>query len=195
MTKILSVVALAALAVAANACTAGANDEVADDSQAQSAELKGEDNAGIAEVRRATAKYHDVNVALADGYHPDAHCVAIPGGGMGIHYLNFELLGRPPEQNRPAILLYEPTADGLRLVGVEWFTPVFVNGAPWFQPASVPPPPPYNDAPVILGRAFHGPMPGHNDQMPWHYDLHAWIWKHNPAGMFEDWNPAVTCPQ
>jgi hypothetical protein len=23
---------------------------------------------------------------------------------------------------------------------------------------------------------------------------HAWIWKHNPAGMFADWNPEVTCP-
>jgi hypothetical protein len=26
------------------------------------------------------------------------------------------------------------------------------------------------------------------------YVLHAWIWKHNPAGMYEDWNPLVTCP-
>jgi hypothetical protein len=26
------------------------------------------------------------------------------------------------------------------------------------------------------------------------YVLHAWIWKINPAGMFEDWNPNVTCP-
>ena len=23
---------------------------------------------------------------------------------------------------------------------------------------------------------------------------HAWIWKHNPAGMFADFNPEVTCP-
>jgi hypothetical protein len=26
------------------------------------------------------------------------------------------------------------------------------------------------------------------------YVLHAWIWKNNSAGIFEDWNPAVTCP-
>ena len=26
------------------------------------------------------------------------------------------------------------------------------------------------------------------------YILHAWIWKNNPAGMFEDWNPKVSCP-
>ena len=22
---------------------------------------------------------------------------------------------------------------------------------------------------------------------------HAWVWKHNPAGMFADWNPEVSC--
>jgi len=26
------------------------------------------------------------------------------------------------------------------------------------------------------------------------YIHHAWVWKHNPAGMFADWNPEVTCP-
>ena len=26
------------------------------------------------------------------------------------------------------------------------------------------------------------------------YIAHAWIWKHNPAGMFADWNPEVSCP-
>jgi hypothetical protein len=26
------------------------------------------------------------------------------------------------------------------------------------------------------------------------YVLHAWIFEHNPAGMFEDWNPRVVCP-
>jgi len=25
------------------------------------------------------------------------------------------------------------------------------------------------------------------------YILHAWVWKNNPSGMFEDWNPAVSC--
>jgi hypothetical protein len=23
--------------------------------------------------------------------------------------------------------------------------------------------------------------------------LHVWLWKHNPSGMFADWNPNVTC--
>jgi hypothetical protein len=27
-----------------------------------------------------------------------------------------------------------------------------------------------------------------------HYDLHVWLWKDNPEGMFTPTNPAVTCP-
>jgi hypothetical protein len=30
--------------------------------------------------------------------------------------------------------------------------------------------------------------------MPIHYDLHVWLYKHNPAGMFAAWNPRVSCP-
>jgi hypothetical protein len=29
--------------------------------------------------------------------------------------------------------------------------------------------------------------------MPEHYDLHAWVWQANPAGMFAAWNPTVSC--
>jgi hypothetical protein len=25
------------------------------------------------------------------------------------------------------------------------------------------------------------------------YILHAWVWQHNPNGIFEDWNPTVHC--
>ena len=25
------------------------------------------------------------------------------------------------------------------------------------------------------------------------YELHAWIWRPNPSGIFKDWNPSVTC--
>jgi hypothetical protein len=26
------------------------------------------------------------------------------------------------------------------------------------------------------------------------YILHAWIWRYNPSGIFQDWNPMVSCP-
>ena len=132
----------------------------------------------IAQVRQATAKYHDVNEALADGYIPVSGCEAIPGMGvMGIHYLNPALasdLAVAPLA--PDLLLYVPSGDGLRLVGVEYWV------------ASVGQP-----TPSVLGQTFDGPMAGHSPGMPEHYDLHAWVWQANPAGMFAAWNPTVSC--
>jgi len=44
--------------------------------------------AQLAEVRAATARYHDLDAALADGYIPVSPCVAEAGlGGMGYHFL------------------------------------------------------------------------------------------------------------
>jgi hypothetical protein len=52
----------------------------------------------------------------------------------------------------------------------------------------------FNPAPSVLGQTFDGPMAGHNPSMPWHYDLHVWLWAHNPAGLFAQFNPALSCP-
>jgi hypothetical protein len=30
--------------------------------------------------------------------------------------------------------------------------------------------------------------------LPPFYALHAWLWKDNPSGHFEPWNPKVKCP-
>jgi hypothetical protein len=27
-----------------------------------------------------------------------------------------------------------------------------------------------------------------------HYDLHVWLWKKNPAGLFSPTNPDIKCP-
>jgi hypothetical protein len=34
---------------------------------------------------------------------------------------------------------------------------------------------------------------GNRYGLPDFYELHAWIWKFNPLGMHNDWNPDVTC--
>ena len=52
-----------------------------------------------------------------------------------------------------------------------------------------------NDRPSLFGRAFDGPMPGHNPTMPVHYDLHVWLWRANPAGVYSPTNAAVKCPK
>ena len=49
----------------------------------------------------------------------------------------------------------------------------------------------------MFGQRFDGPMEGHHPLMPHalhHYDLHAWLWKTNPAGLFAPTNPNVKCP-
>jgi hypothetical protein len=29
--------------------------------------------------------------------------------------------------------------------------------------------------------------------MPIHYDLHVWLYDHNPSGQLSPWNPRVSC--
>src|SRR5688572_13768725 len=68
----------------------------------------------LAELRSATAKYHDVEEALADGYAPMGECVALPSGAaMGIHYVNMQkVLDGELSITEPEVLVYLPEADG-----------------------------------------------------------------------------------
>lgn len=145
-----------------------------------SAASPAQDDAGVTAVRNATEKFQDVSVAEAAGYIPVSHCEARPGaGGMGIHYLHPGLASDGKlAPGEPEVLLYEPTDSGLVLVAVEYFVA---------EAAA------HGKRPTVLGRPLNGPMAGHNDQMPSHYDLHLWVWKDNPNGMSADWNPAVSC--
>jgi hypothetical protein len=139
----------------------------------------------LAAVRAATARYHRVDVAIADGYVLGYNgiitgCIAHPtDGAMGYHYFRADLIDDPAvDPLRPEGLVYQPQPDGgLKLVAVEWIVPGPV------------PPDPSLEPPVVLGNDMHVLNPA----LGW-YIHHAWIWKHNPAGMFEDWNPEVSCP-
>lgn len=173
ITSTIALVLLAALAGAAYAATGTTDPQVLRD---------------LAKVRQATAKYHDVNVALADGFIRTPHCIEEPGlGVMGIHFINLPRL-MDPAMNilEPEILLYIETKNGMKLVGVEYW---FSIGAP-----DTPIPNPAPPSPVIFGRPLDGPMDAHEPGQPPHYDLHAWVWKANPAGIFAPFNPNVSCP-
>lgn len=136
----------------------------------------------LAAVRDALAKYRDPLVAIRDGYLSTLGCVEYPVGGMGVHFLNPALIGPTPDPMRPQILVYEPGPRGsLRLVAAEWFVPLATGVA---------------GRPTLFGRPFDGPMEGHEPLMPrelHHYDLHVWLWKENPAGLFNATNPGVGC--
>ena len=141
-------------------------------------------------IREALAKYKDPYVAVRDLYLSTVGCVhydgmkmpghmEYPKGGMGIHFVNLTVQG-PLDPKKPNVLIYEPVGDKLELVAAEWLVPVTVA----------------KERPVLFGQPFQGPMEGHEPLIPQefvHYDLHAWLFKDNPNGMFSPTNPDVTC--
>ena len=145
----------------------------------------------LARVRKATAQFHRPEAAIDAGYELGylngagnriiTGCIANPTlGAMGYHYFNKALIDDLViDPLRPEGLVYAPGADGgLKLVAVEYVVP---------GPASNPAGPAV--APTPFGMDMHILVP----QVGFH-TLHAWIWSHNPAGMFAHWNPEVTCP-
>ena len=165
----------------------------------------------LAEVRAATERFRDVNVALAEGYVRDpmnlcdtAEMMGRPAalGAMGIHFFRPDLLGISGAPNprvdgngthtdfrRPAILIYEPQVDGsLQLVAVE----NLVFQAAWHAAGNSGPPSFHGvawdamaDDPATRIDEAHMFMP--------HYDRHVWLYRTNPNGTFAQFNPAVTC--
>ena len=149
-------------------------------------------SADLQAAKAALAKYADPIVAVRDGYFSTVACVdfpqgatdgpmVYPPGAMGVHFLNPANIGPKLEPTKPQILIYEPVGDKLVLTAAEWFVPVEVAGG-------VPP--------SIFGQTLMGPMDGHEPIIPAslkHYDLHVWLWKDNPKGMFTSTNAAVKC--
>lgn len=164
------------------------------------------------EARAATARFRDVNVAIREGYvrDPMNHCVAatdmgLPAsaGAMGIHYSRPDLLGLQSGAagvrvngggthtnfRNPAILIYEPQADGsLELVAIENL--VFQRS--WHAAGHAAPP-------SYLGVAYDSMADDPSTSLDEahmfepHYDRHVWLYRANPTGMFNPFNPAVSC--
>ncbi len=153
----------------------------------------------LAQARQATTKYHDVNVALADGYAPLSGHVP----GMGAHYVNFALFFLDDfDHTQPEILLYSLTEGNKpKLVAVEYgvFGPVPPEGFPgtsdvWdVHEASCHYPDGYEE-PQPAPELCPLESPGSAPLAEWHPDisaLHAWIWRGNPDGVFAPFNPNV----
>lgn len=131
----------------------------------------------LGHLRSATARYHKFEDAYDAGYSvPLTACMADAAlGGMGFHYGKASAIDATVNALEPEVLLYEPQKNGkYRLVGVEFIVPYTL------RPRSGP-------APTAFGQTFK-----QNDGFQL-WALHAWIWEHNPAGMFADWNPNVNC--
>jgi hypothetical protein len=139
----------------------------------------------ILKAREGTEQYRDVRVAVKDGYKQVSPCVDNGSAAMGIHYLNEANVADPAiRAGKPELLLYFPQPNGkLQLVGVEYFRPDADQDLTTDD-----------DRPSLAGIPFDGPMEGHDPGMPRHYDLHAWVWKWNPSGVFAQFNPNLRCP-
>jgi hypothetical protein len=149
-------------------------------------------SADLQAAKAALAKYSDPIVAVRDGYFSTVACidfptgatdgpVVYPPGAMGVHFLNPANIGPKLDTTKPQILIYEQVGGKLVLTAAEWFVPVEVAGGV---------------APTIFGQTLAGPMDGHEPIIPAalkHYDLHVWLWKDNPKGMFTSTNAAVKC--
>jgi hypothetical protein len=165
----------------------------------------------LAAVRAATERFQDAKVALAEGYIPDPSGMCITAemegqptqlGAMGIHYFRPDLLGitGPPNPRvsgtgahtdflAPAVLIYEPQKDGsLRLVAVENL--VFQRA--WKEAGNT-------SAPSFLGNEYYpmidNPLTEIDEAHGFepHYELHVWLYRENPNGMFAPFNPRSTC--
>jgi hypothetical protein len=137
-------------------------------------------------VHNATARYTDINVAIAEGWVTATPCVSGPDtGAMGVHLvlparINAGLLN--PEE--PEALIYEPMANGaMRLVGVEFIILADV----WAKNS------PSGGVPALDGNLLNYIPAPNRYGLPAFYEIHVWAWEHNPKGSYADWNTHVTC--
>jgi hypothetical protein len=139
----------------------------------------------------ATAKFHDLAVAKKAGYgllkdKNGIACIAMDDmpamGAMGVHFVKAPLVGDGAiNPSTPEALVYAPSGGKLSLAAVEYV----VLKAAWDAK--------HAKAPALFGHTFNQTPAGNRFGLPAYYSLHAWIWKHNPAGKFAMWNPEVSC--
>lgn len=154
-------------------------------------------------VRRATAKYQHLDMAVRDGYVLSRLGLDFPL--MGEHWVNRELLDRPLDLFRPAILQYVRVGGERVLVGVAY--------GQWRRPGE-PLPDGFTGAEdqwhshdltalaqdlmglragVVrsVARGRSGALRGGADGPGQLAMLHAWLWSYNPDGVFANRNPAL----
>ena len=126
----------------------------------------------VEQVRMATTQYADINVALNEGFFDASGFVP----NMGHHYISPPRFENGFNLLEPEILLYAPDGNGnMEFVAVEYGIVV---------------PDPEN--PGTPPEGFSG------DLDEWHFNhelsqwqLHVWIVKENPDGIFAPFNPTV----
>lgn len=123
----------------------------------------------LQQARAATARYRELKNAVKDGY-VDINVVA---QNMGYHFMKMAHVDGKFDYKQPEILVYNKMDNGsMQLVAVEYAIPLSLSA----------------EAPEGFT--------GSNDV--WDKNtgfglwlLHAWVWYHNPEGVFNPTNPLV----
>lgn len=156
-------------------CDAAATDPVAAVPGDVASLRVADENAALATLRRATARYHNLDAALADGFFLLHDCEVRPTGAVGALYIHLDryLDGRI-DPAAPDGLLYAPSDDGQpTLAGVELALPIEL----WNE----------DEPPAFLGNTFQL-----EDEFG-AFGLHIWLWLANPDGLFAEAHPDIAC--
>ena len=149
-------------------------------------------------TRKATEKYRDIEVALADGYEKWTNQVP----NMGAHFGHLERsLDGIFDPAQPEILLYvQDDARGWELVGTSFVLFTFQAGQDhpdafvgaldnWHVHYSL------CTGPNTIGRSatLQECEAGGGIWVPsYGWMIHAWVWEDNPLGAFTMWNPNIS---
>lgn len=144
-------------------------------------------------------------------------------GAMGVHFIavnpvTFQFVFEGTDPKKPTVLLYDTVWDGVstypdhtlthgvnhasldgftfELIAAEWFQTLIGPNGPIFVEADlagVDLASFESSRPRMFQQPFNGPMWGHECGQPLHFDMHVWLWRENPAGIFDDFNRNVQC--
>jgi hypothetical protein len=125
----------------------------------------------LQQARAATARYRNFDNAVRDQY-TDIN-VVMPN--MGYHFMKSAFVDGVFEITKPELLVYNKDAYGnFHLVALEYAVPIAKS------PDAAP-----------QGFTGNTDVWDRNEEFGL-WTLHAWVWKFNPAGIFNPTNPLVT---
>lgn len=146
----------------------------------------------LAAVRAATARFNSTAQADAAGYGPFPagvplhECISnLSGpGAMGFHWVNGAYIDGVADPLHPEVLVYAPDSHGkLKLVALEYV----IFQADWYANH------PQGSMPELFGQMFMATGSPNRYEIPAFFALHVWLYQSNPSGMFQNFNPNVSC--
>ena len=123
----------------------------------------------LQQARAATARYRDLKNAVKDGYVD----INVVSQNMGYHFMKMTNVDEKFDYRQPEILVYNKMDNGsMQLVAIEYAIPLALS-------ATAP-------------EGFTGSDDVWDENKGFGlWLLHAWVWYHNPAGVFNPTNELV----